>query len=55
MSDPSTGAARPVVLRGGTVLPMDDAGSVLVGADVLVADGRIAAVGTALDVPEGTQ
>ncbi|RBY90834.1 amidohydrolase family protein [Blastococcus sp. TF02A-26] len=51
----STDPARPIVLRGGTVLPMDDAGSVLVGADVLVVDGRIAAVGTALDVPEGTQ
>jgi cytosine/adenosine deaminase-related metal-dependent hydrolase len=55
MSDPNTEAARPIVLRGGTVLPMDDAGSVLVGADVLVVDGRIAAVGTALDVPAGTQ
>ncbi|WP_051684046.1 amidohydrolase family protein [Blastococcus sp. URHD0036] len=52
MSEPNSG---PVVLRGGTVLPMDDAGSVLAGADVLVVDGRIAAVGPALDVPEGTQ
>ncbi|SFL43735.1 amidohydrolase family protein [Geodermatophilus ruber] len=48
-------AGRPVVLRGGTVLTMDDACTVLQGADVLVVDDRIAAVGTALDVPEGTQ
>src|SRR3954449_3119946 len=46
---------RPVVLRGGTVLPMDDAGTVLPGADVLVVGDRIAAVGIRLDVPEGTQ
>src|SRR5271165_4254582 len=45
---------RPVVLRGGTVLTMDDAHTVLVGADVLVAGDRIAAVGPHLDVPEGT-
>ena len=55
VSDPSTEADRPVVLRGGTVLTMDDGGTVLPGADVLVVDGRIAAVGTALDVPEGTR
>src|SRR4051812_27703684 len=48
-------AARPLVFRGGTVLPMDDASTVLSDADVLVADGRIAAVGQNLDVPEGTQ
>jgi 5-methylthioadenosine/S-adenosylhomocysteine deaminase len=45
---------RPVVLRGGTVLTMDDAHTVLADADVLVADDRIAAVGPALEVPEGT-
>ena len=55
MSEPSTEADRPVVLRGGTVLTMDDAGTVLPRADVLVVDGRIAAVGTALDVPAGTR
>ena len=48
-------AGRPVVLRGGTVLTMDDAGTVLTDADVLVVDDRIAAVGAGLDVPEGTQ
>ncbi|ETK34023.1 amidohydrolase family protein [Microbispora sp. ATCC PTA-5024] len=47
-------AGRPVVLRGGTVLPMDDTRGVLTGADVLVVGERIAAVGPALDVPEGT-
>jgi cytosine/adenosine deaminase-related metal-dependent hydrolase len=58
MSNPDTPAplsGRPVVLRGGTVLTMDDSHTVLTGADVLVVDNRIAAVGRALDVPEGTQ
>jgi len=45
---------RPVVLRGGTVLPMDDARSVLAGADVLVVGDRVEAVGPELPVPEGT-
>ncbi|GAA1542551.1 amidohydrolase family protein [Kribbella lupini] len=45
---------RPVVLRGGTVLTMDDAHTVLADADVLVVDDRIVAVGPALEVPEGT-
>jgi cytosine/adenosine deaminase-related metal-dependent hydrolase len=48
------GARPPVVLRGATVLVMDDARTVLSGADVLTQDDRIAAVGPALDVPEGT-
>jgi 5-methylthioadenosine/S-adenosylhomocysteine deaminase len=58
MSNPDTPtplSGRPVVLRGGTVLTMDDSHTVLTGADVLVVDNRIAAVGRALDVPEGTQ
>ncbi|WP_280455585.1 hypothetical protein [Nocardia brasiliensis] len=33
---------RPSVLRGGTVLTMDPARTVLDGHDVLVVDGRIA-------------
>ena len=45
---------RPVVLRGGTVLTMDDHGTVLRDADVLVVGERIEAVGPALAVPEGT-
>ncbi|MEU6577343.1 hypothetical protein [Streptomyces sp. NPDC046805] len=36
---------RPVVLRRGTVLPMDRARRVLTDTDVLVVDDRIAAVG----------
>jgi cytosine/adenosine deaminase-related metal-dependent hydrolase len=44
---------RPVLLQGGTVLTMDDAHTVLTGADVLVVEDRIAAVGTHLEVPEG--
>ncbi|WP_148575537.1 amidohydrolase family protein [Nocardioides caldifontis] len=47
-------SGRPVVLRGGTVLTMDDRHTVLAAADVLVVGDRIAAVGPALDVPEGT-
>jgi cytosine/adenosine deaminase-related metal-dependent hydrolase len=57
MSNPDAPAplsGRPVVLRGGTVLTMDDSHTVLTPADVLVVDHRIAAVGQALDVPEGT-
>jgi cytosine/adenosine deaminase-related metal-dependent hydrolase len=53
--EPAPTAGRPIVLRGGTVLTMDDAGTVLEGADVLVVEDRIAAVGPALEVPEGTQ
>ncbi|MFE2941220.1 amidohydrolase family protein [Streptomyces sp. NPDC059255] len=48
------GQGRPVLLRGGTVLPMDDRGRVLHDTDVLVAGDRIAAVGRELSVPEGT-
>jgi 5-methylthioadenosine/S-adenosylhomocysteine deaminase len=44
-----------VVLRGGTVLTMDDAHTVHESADVLVVGERIEAVGPDLEVPEGTQ
>ena len=46
--------APAVVFRGGTVLTMDDAQSVLEGADVLVVSEKIEAVGPGLQVPEGT-
>ncbi len=55
--DTATGApepGRPVVLRRGTVLTMDDAHTVLPEGDVLVVGDRVAAVGTALEAPEGT-
>jgi 5-methylthioadenosine/S-adenosylhomocysteine deaminase len=45
---------RPVVFRNATVLTMDDAHRVLQGADVLITDDQIAAVGPGLEVPEGT-
>jgi cytosine/adenosine deaminase-related metal-dependent hydrolase len=48
-------AGRPVLLRGGTVLTMDDAHTVVTDGDVLVVDQQIAAVGRGVDVPEGTQ
>ncbi|WP_433429092.1 amidohydrolase family protein [Nonomuraea sp. CA-141351] len=44
-------AGRPVVLRGGTVLPMDGR-RVLPRTDVLVVGDRIAAVGPELEAPE---
>ncbi|HEY3467447.1 MAG TPA: amidohydrolase family protein [Amycolatopsis sp.] len=44
----------PIVLRGGTVLTLDDAHRVLPGTDVLVEGDRITAIGPALEVPEGT-
>src|SRR4051812_1808896 len=47
-------AGRPIVFRGGTVLPMDGARSVLADTDVLVVGQRIEAVGQSLPVPEGT-
>lgn len=54
-STPDSFANAPaVVLRGGTVLTMDDRRTVLNGADVLVVGEKIAAIGTNLAVPEGT-
>jgi cytosine/adenosine deaminase-related metal-dependent hydrolase len=50
--DPATG--RPVVFRNGLVLTMDDAHTVLPGADVLIVGEHIAGVGVGLAVPEGT-
>src|SRR5579864_3151226 len=55
MSQPAEFAAgRPVVLRNGTVLTMDDGHRVLRHSDVLVEGERIAAVGPNLGVPDGT-
>ena len=42
---------RPLLLRGGTVITMDPDLGVLPGADVLVRDGRIEAVGHRLEAP----
>ena len=44
-----------VVLRGGTVLTMNDAHDILHGADVLVVDDKIAGVGPGLKAPEGAE
>jgi cytosine/adenosine deaminase-related metal-dependent hydrolase len=53
MSDgPVTG--RPVVLRHGTVLTMDDTHRVLRDADVLVVGEQVAGIGPGLAVPDGT-
>ncbi|MGP4029412.1 amidohydrolase family protein [Actinomadura sp. 3N407] len=48
------GPGRPVVLRGGTVLPMTDGREVLDRADVLITGDKITAVGPDLQVPDGT-
>jgi cytosine/adenosine deaminase-related metal-dependent hydrolase len=54
MNEPTTfEPGRPLVLRGGTVLTMDDARRVLPRTDVLVVADRIAAIGPDLAVPEG--
>ncbi|WP_410622166.1 amidohydrolase family protein [Amycolatopsis sp. cmx-8-4] len=52
MTQPTDG--RPVLLRGGTVLTLDDTRRVLTGTDVLVTGDRIAAIGPALEAPPGT-
>ncbi|MDD7964012.1 amidohydrolase family protein [Actinomycetospora lemnae] len=54
MSQPAA-ERRPVVLRGGTVLTVDAAHTVLEGHDVLVVDDRVAAIGVDLEVPAGTE
>ena len=51
MSEIETG--RPIVLRRGTVLTMNDAHDILRDADVLVVGDTIAEVGPSLDAPEG--
>jgi 5-methylthioadenosine/S-adenosylhomocysteine deaminase len=45
-SDPAT----PVLIRGGTLLTMDAAGTVIEDGVLLVVDGRIAALGEAADI-----
>ena len=44
---------RPIVFRRGTVLTMDDAHQIVADGDVLVVGEQIAAVGAALEVPDG--
>lgn len=47
-----TDPGRPILLRGGTVLTMNDSHDVLRNADVLVVGESIAAVGPGLEAPE---
>ncbi len=47
-------SGQPIVFRNGIVLTMDDTHTVLPKGDVLVVDGKIAAVGPSLAVQEGT-
>ena len=44
-----------VVLRHGTVLPMDQSRSVLTDTDVLVVGNQVAAIGPALEAPPGAE
>src|SRR3954449_12205103 len=44
-----------IVLRGGTVLTMDDSHTIHAAGDVLVVGDRVEAVGPDLDVPDGTR
>ncbi len=44
---------RPVVLRRGTVLTMNDAHDIVRDADVLVVDDKIAGIGPDLEAPDG--
>ncbi|MBE1491509.1 amidohydrolase family protein [Plantactinospora soyae] len=48
---PAAASDRPVIFRNGLVLTMDDARTVLPGADVLVVGERIAEVGVGLTAP----
>src|ERR687886_2117128 len=51
MDNPSQN--RPVILRNGVVLTMDDGHRILRGSDVLVVGDRIADIGPRLTAPEG--
>jgi 5-methylthioadenosine/S-adenosylhomocysteine deaminase len=51
---PAIEPGRPVVLRRGLVLTMNDAHEVVRDGDVLVVGDRIAEIGRSLEVPEGT-
>src|SRR5262245_44750800 len=54
-NSPQPGAdGRPVVLRRGLVLTLDDAHRVLRNADVLIVGDAIAGLGTDLSAPDGT-
>src|SRR3954468_18075886 len=44
-----------IVLRGGTVLTMDDSHTIHRNGDVLLVGDRVEAVGTSLEVPDGTR
>ena len=48
-------AASSIVFRNGLILTMDDRGTVLKRADVLVVGEHIAEIGADLAVPEGTR
>ena len=51
-ASPGGAERRPVVLRGGLVLTMDDRRQVLADTDVLVVDDRIAGIGPGLAAPD---
>ena len=51
-SSPMPRNGQPIIFRNGSILTMDAQHSELHGADLLVVDGRIAAVGYTLDAPD---
>jgi len=50
---PSVAATEPLLIRNGTLLT--ETGGVLETTDLLVEDGRIAAIGAGLEAPTGAQ
>ncbi|MEV7693288.1 amidohydrolase family protein [Microbacterium sp. NPDC089189] len=51
-TSPAPQEGQPILFTGGIVVTLDDAHTVLRDADVLVIDGKIAAVGHAIEAPE---
>ena len=52
---PGAGGGGTLLVRGGHVITMDPGTGDVPGADVLVSDGAIAAVGTGLSAPAGAR
>ena len=48
-------SSLPLLVRGGTVLTLDDQATVLDGADLLIVEGRIQEMGSAVVPPAGSQ
>ncbi|MFQ5878351.1 MAG: amidohydrolase family protein [Acidobacteriota bacterium] len=53
LAAPEASAAEPILIRGGTLLTITD--GTIEGGDLLIRDGRIAAIGHALEGPPGAR